>query len=388
MRAPSAVHLLLGLAACKSFLATIRPAGTDNFLKVAGKSIELTPNRADGLATFLVSVKEKKGFKLFGLKVMGRRYLVLISPASTPGLYLGYSRSRGLHVHKKKKYWEYKDVGNGGYALKTAEDRCLGVTENGTLDIAKCNNASEQMFLFEERIEDQSTTTSDDGHLLVTTDAHQAPGKDARIPFDNLSSSCESSDSDSDSNITKPVFINLNVKGGRMDNQPEALSSSTTVTTTVYVSVTKSVAAAPTKTASKEPLPVSISSPLPMAHTRDRKAQRPAEDSESSCGSDEGSRREDICHGVFVGEDCEESRGREGLSLSFDDQYPELGRLLKNAGRRGEEYIRKAGALKRGIGSVVNSPQQPANSCVYPGTGIGNPSYQSSILCNTPLYQL
>lgn len=353
MRVRSSIYLFLGIAASKDFLATIRPINSDKVLRTAGKSIELSPNRGEDLAIFHVVTKKEKRFKLFGMKLGKRKHMLLISPGSNPGLYLGYSKSKGLAMQKKKKYWEYREVGNGGYILKAKKNKCLGVAGNNALGVFKCRNEEGQVFIFEKKDgHEASASTSEDSHIAIVSE----PPKDLETPrvedksWEDFQASPESSDSSSDSSVMRPVFINLNMKDKEayVDDQETASPSVLTSTTTVSVTITRSSSIRKVTTASivsavANSMAITTSIPSSVASMWDKMVSigelQPSYDSSSS------SEIHRMPCNKASNEYYEKTRG--GLDLDFEF-YPELGQLLKSdAYRKNNPHLKKKEAKKK-----------------------------------------
>ncbi|CAD25631.1 hypothetical protein [Encephalitozoon cuniculi GB-M1] len=402
MKALANVHLLLGIVACRSFLVTIRPINSGYVLKFDGRGVVLGSDRMEESASFRITVKKVKELKLLGMKLRKRKHLILISPGSNQKLYLWYKKKKGLFVQKKKKYWEYKDMGNGGYMLKAGKNKCLGMTSGNGVGVSKCGQGEEQVFVFEEKDQESSTSANEDEHVTITTEMLQVP-ETIHVGDRSLeisSSSYESSDSeDSDSSVTKPVFINLNMKNKKMDADGDGRESSSSVlspsvsTTTVYVSVTrsltksviksltKSVPSAPIVTIIEKPLSASTRHPSSIASFRGRMTP-PDEPPYSVCNSNELPETHEVPRGGHSDESYGGIRNSEslGLDLKF---YPELGRLLKGNvyGRTKRRPRRKAGSNDAKVMSRGSSGKELelASGCTYLDTRGPNPLYQDAI---------
>ncbi|AFM98623.1 hypothetical protein EHEL_070970 [Encephalitozoon hellem ATCC 50504] len=382
MKLGSSIYLFLGVAVSKSFFATIRPINSDKVLKASGKSIVLTSNRGEGLAIFHVVTKKEKGFKLFGMKMANRRHLLLISPGSNQSLYLGYSKSRGEPViREKKKYWEYKEMGSGGYILRGKEGKCLGVTGSDVLGLFECNGGEDQVFVFEKKDDSEvSESTTEDSHVSIISEAPQGPSvhiKDKSLEDFQMSPS--SSDTDSDSSMVRPVFINLNVKDKNAYESDISTPSVLTSTITVSVTVTKptlvsnATSSSVVSTFTNFP-PVSARFPSSIASIWDKMAS--IEEHQLSCDSTSSSDVHRVPHARVPDENFEKIKGgtEGGLDLDFEF-YPELGRLLKNDAYKNDNSYpgRGPGKNNKAIHRDKRRKDQILGSLECPDTSILNP---------------
>ncbi|AFN83345.1 hypothetical protein EROM_070940 [Encephalitozoon romaleae SJ-2008] len=355
MRVRSGIYLFLRIAASKDFLATIRPINSDKVFRTVGESIELSPNRGEDLAIFHVVTKKEKRFKLFGMRLGKHRHMLLISPGSNPELYLGYSKEKGLGMQKKRKYWEYREVGNGGYILKAKKNKCLGVAGNNTLGVFKCRNEEGQVFIFEKKnSHETSGSTSEDSHIAITSEPPQVPGTPyvQDKSWEDFQTSQESSDSSSDSSIVRPVFINLNMKDKKAyaDDQEVASLSVMTSTTTVSVTITRSSSIREVSTT--HPMSVVrnsivITTRIPSSVASIWNKMAATEELQTSYDSSSSSEVHRMPFNKASNGHYEKIKDGMNLDLDFEF-YPELGRLLKSDGyRRSNPHLKKREARKK-----------------------------------------
>ncbi|ADM11857.1 uncharacterized protein Eint_070940 [Encephalitozoon intestinalis ATCC 50506] len=430
MKRRAYICFFLGIATCEIFLTTIRPIDNPNVLMVSGKNVVLTANREDEMATFRVETQDRKS-RFLGIKFGKRKHTVLISPGDNPNLYMKYSKSDGRPtMGKKKKYWEYKEMKDGGYMLSSSKNKCLGVVGN-SFRISECGTGKGQVFVFERRDYSESSSTSNfEEQISISSEVPLVPpvsqtslvsstsrsslvsstsptsltsripqssfvsqtSPTSRVPqaiqasqaFEALFPFDESNDSDSNSDDMKPVFINLDMKDKKTNTETQESSSPISISTmTVYVSVTKSLSAgavssSPIVTIIDKFPPVSAKLPPNVTLIRNRIAS--SEESQSSCeSSDSYLGNETVSH-----KSSSRSLGgaKNDANLDFDlEFYPELGRLLDDSIRKKkEEELRKEATAKRARGNPLGEERKDGeffSALAYLDTSIPNPLRQN-----------